>query len=217
MPAKTQGGATMYQLKAMNHRHEGLLTWLLLNPHRPLGDCARDLGYTQAWVSNVVHSDMFQALYRAECAKRNEIAVHTISSKLGRLTAAVLDRSIERIENGTATEKFLDNTRRGCLEALGYTSKREEAGPQKHLHVHVDGQTLIAARERAAQAHLGRSAQVLELPPPEEPQMALFEATSGVAGKTPLMDAESCDFEPEDALSLLGLSPPVNGAIEASL
>ncbi len=41
-------------------RHEAILRWLLLNPTRPLKDCARETGYSPSHVSRIFKSPDFQ-------------------------------------------------------------------------------------------------------------------------------------------------------------
>lgn len=224
MPTVLQDRSHLPQLRAMNHRHEGLLSWLILNPHRPLYECARELGYSPTWVSMVVHSDMFQALYREECQKRNQLAVHTITNKLSGLTVLALDKSIEKIESGSATERFLGETTKNALAALGYGAKSEAQGTQKHLHVHVDGNALVEARERAAQLHRGSSrSSVIELPVTEPEVRGPSDGQkqfpfNDVQNQSPFTGEQPSLFEPvpgevDDILALLGDSP----SVEASL
>lgn len=224
MPAILSDRSHLPQVRSMNHRHEAILTWLLLNPHRTLEECARELGYTRSWLSLVIHSDMFQAVYRAECERRNEVAVHTITAKLSQLTVRAIEKAHERIEAGTASERFLAETQKNSLAALGFGSRPSAGEAQKHLHVHVDAQTLMAARERAATFHRGASrADVQRTSDPA----AIDTDTQGVSGPPEnviemvpaqmqlglgLEPAPCANFEsPEDgesAFDILGLNTP---------
>lgn len=147
------------QINSLNHRHQGVLEWLILNPDKPLGDCAKHLGYTLSWVSQIVHSDMFQARYKQLCEEAGQEAVHTINNQLKAATATALEKTIERLE-GTPTERFLGETLKTTLEALGFSGGGHSQngngnGNQQHLHLHVDGALLVEARERALQLKSG--------------------------------------------------------------
>ena len=132
----------------LNHRHRQIVNWLVLNPDKTLGDCARFFGYTQAWLSTLIHSDTFQAEYRQRCREVGAAAVHTINAKLAGTAAATLDAVKERIEQGVASERLLGDTMKTTLQALGYTGGQAASGPElhQHQHLHVDAETLQRAR-----------------------------------------------------------------------
>jgi hypothetical protein len=143
-------------ISRINHRHEAIILWLLTYPDRTLGDCAAYFGYTQPWLSRIIHTDMFQAAYRAKAEELGTATIHTIKDKLTNLAAITLEKATERIESGVASERFLGETMRGTLSALGYGSAPAQVDARsQNLHVHLDAETIIAARERAAQARSG--------------------------------------------------------------
>jgi hypothetical protein len=137
----------MHQLKDINHRHEQIVNWLILNPDKPLGDCARFFGYSQPWLSQVVHSDMFQALYQERCRAVGALAVHTIANELGVLTAETIEKCREKLQI-QPSERFLGDTLRTTLQALGYGASPSNGNGV--VNVQVNAQTIIQARERAA-------------------------------------------------------------------
>ena len=143
----------MYQLLNISHRHEQIINWLLLNPDKPLVECAKYFGYTQTWLSQIIHSDMFQALYRERCAESHTLAVHTITNELSGLTALAIERATDLIETRKASERFLGDTLRTSLAALGYSSGNGNGngnGNSAPLVVQINAQTIIQAREKAA-------------------------------------------------------------------
>ena len=150
---------TMPAIKRVNHRHDAIILWLLSNPDRTLGDCAEYFGYTQAWLSRIIHSDMFQAAYRAKAEELGEATVHTIKDKLTRLAAVTLDKSIERVEHGEVTERFLGETMKTTLAAMGYGAQAPTVDARSQsVHVHIDAERIVEARERAAAARAGSTA-----------------------------------------------------------
>jgi hypothetical protein len=156
----------MYQIAAINHRQEQIINWLIANPHRQLGDCAAYFGYSQPWLSIIVHSDLFQAAYKERCKELGAEVVHTVRNKLTGLAALSLDKTMEKLEAG-ASERFLGETTKNVLQALGYAPAggNGNGGEQKHLHIHVDGATLTAARERAALQREGGNGRELSESP----------------------------------------------------
>ena len=142
-------------VKNLNYRHEAILVWMIANPHRKLGDCARELGYTQPWLSTIIWSDLFQAEYRKRCNEMGEVAVHTTVGRLSRITEKVLDRIDERLDaqgDERVSDQFLLGTMNSTLEKLGYLPEgQKKSGPlvgnaQNVLIVSKDD--LAAARQR---------------------------------------------------------------------
>lgn len=139
-------------MKKLNHRHEAMINWLIANPHRGLGEMARDLGYSQAWVSTVVNSDMFQAAYRRRCEELGEVVTHSISAKLQRAGALWLDRVNRKLEEEEVSERFLAESGRTILKALGGPTEVQQ---HQHIHLMVDAERLERARELAAARFAG--------------------------------------------------------------
>lgn len=112
----------MPEIQDMTYRHEAILRWLVCNPHRPLKDCARELGYTQAWLSIIVHSDIFQARLRHMQDNLNDGALVDIRQKLQGIAHAALDKMADSIEF-TDDPKMLLDVADKALNRLGYGSK----------------------------------------------------------------------------------------------
>lgn len=113
---------TNNKIKNPSHKHEILIQWLLENPHRSLGEAAAELGYTQAWLSIMIHSDLFQAKF-AE-VREHYFGSHfaEIGEKLEGLAHAALDKLVQQVELNDSPE-FLLKTADKALERLGYGSK----------------------------------------------------------------------------------------------
>lgn len=143
--------ANSVQIKNLNHTHLAIIDWLVLNPERSLGECAKEMGFTQSWLSVVVHSDMFQAAYKEVCEQRHCEAVHTIVNELGGLAALGIAKMAEKIESGAASERLLTEATRTALEGLGYIGRASGGGAsaQASVSIVVDPEKLRAARERA--------------------------------------------------------------------
>jgi len=134
-------------MKSLSHRHDYILDWLICNPHRSQRECARELGYTEAWLSQIINSDLFQAEYKKKCRERGLVAVHSIANQMTSAASLALERSIEILSNGTASERFIGDTRDSLLDRLGF-GKTQDDEPDRHLHIHVDAAEVERARER---------------------------------------------------------------------
>lgn len=145
--------------RGLNYRHEQIVNWLVCNPHRTLGECAAEFNYTQPWLSQLIHSDSFQAVYRTRCEEMKVPMLHSIGNKLSALAAAGLDEQLRRVETGVASEDFVVEATTNALKALGYLGNAAAGppAPQVHEHIHVNASDLAQARERAALVNTQRS------------------------------------------------------------
>src|SRR3990172_4873968 len=150
-------------LKRLNYRHDAIILWLLTYPDRPLGDCAAFFGYTQAWLSQIIHTDMFQAAYREKAQELGKSTIHDIKSKMFNLAAVSLEKATKKIESGGASERFLSDTMKNVLTSLGYGAPvMQNDNRSQQVHLHVSAEQLTEARERAAQARAGSTQAKLD-------------------------------------------------------
>lgn len=139
--------------KGVSFSHEALVFWLLANPEKDLRDCALYFGYSQAWISCIVHSDAFRERYKEQ---QDKLASQLGVDILGRLQSAAdialagLTRKLEEAEN---PEFLLDATDK-LLNRLGYAPKAQPLGVvvnntnAVNVNVSVDPGLLQAAREK---------------------------------------------------------------------
>ena len=146
------GVKVSYQIQKLNHTHDAIMRWLVLNPGRTQGECAVELGMTQAWLSQVINSDMFQAEYRRRCAEAGVADTFAMQSRLGVIGAKALAEIEARLDGGEASERFLTDTAKMTLESLGYGSPAQ-ASASAPVALVVNATIINEARERAAQQH----------------------------------------------------------------
>lgn len=107
------------QIQRISYSHEALINWLLENPDRPLRDAAAYFGYTQSWVSTVIHSDIFQA----KLLLRQDAVFGCIAQDIpSRLRAAAnigLDRVTNILETSNDSKLLIDATDK-ILHRMGY-------------------------------------------------------------------------------------------------
>jgi hypothetical protein len=152
-----------YQVQKLSHRHEQVVNWLVTNPDRTLRDCAEFFGFTPTWISQLVGSDMFQAAYQRRCEEVGQLATHTLVGRLGGLANLAIEKAADRLsdEEAPPTERFIGETLRTTLGALGYTANGNggngSGGNGVALHLHLTSKELDEARERAARLNEGRT------------------------------------------------------------
>lgn len=119
----------MAEIARLSHKHEQLLNWLVLNPDRSLRECADTFGFSQSWLSQVIHSDLFQhALKEKQLAIGVRVA-DSIPQKLRRAADLALEKLTVKLEDTEDPEYILDATDK-ILHRMGYApqSARNPAG-----------------------------------------------------------------------------------------
>lgn len=127
-------------------------------------EIAQTLGYTEAWVSIVVNSDSFQAMYRERLQECFDKVVVPMRDRLGGLAVMAAERVAEQLEEReTCSPRFALDTMNSTLKALGFAEDKGEGGvraenAQVNHYYLADSDLLKEARERIKQR---------ALPPPE--------------------------------------------------
>lgn len=117
------------KLVRLSHTHEQMLNWLVLNPDKNLRECADHFGYTQSWVSSVLHSDLFQAALKDKQLAIAARVAGSIPEKLRRAADVGIEKLTTALENTEDPEFILDATDK-ILHRMGYApvSARNPAG-----------------------------------------------------------------------------------------
>jgi len=117
-------------IKRISFTHEALVNWLVENPERSLRDCAEYFGYTQSWLSQIIHSDIFQARLGARQDAVFAQVAQDIPAKLRGITDVALEKLGRKIEEVEDADFILDATDK-LLHRNGYApnSSRNVGGP----------------------------------------------------------------------------------------
>ncbi len=147
----------MVEIARINHRHEQIINWLIANPDKPLGACAAEFGYTQAWLSQVIHSDAFQAVYRSRATELGELVTHTLKDRITAVALLAMDRSEKLLELGIGSERFVADIAKTTLGALGMptVSNGSANGQQVQVNILVNKETLEASHRAAQEKRFG--------------------------------------------------------------
>lgn len=155
----------MAELARLSHTHEMLLCWLLVNPDKSLRECADHFGYTQSWLSSIIHSDLFQA----ELASRQQGIAAKVADSIPEKLRRAGDIAIEKLTSaleGTEDPEFILDATDKILHRMGYApqSSRNPGGPPGH--VNQQNNFFLSAGDIAeARALIGQSQQAF---PPSE-------------------------------------------------
>lgn len=110
------------QIMSISHVHEAIMNWMIANPHLPLKACAGHFGYTRAWLSTIIHSDLFQARLREKQEEVFSGIKEDLNTKLGALADVGIERLQEKLEHTDDTKTILETTKL-ALASLGFGAK----------------------------------------------------------------------------------------------
>lgn len=140
---------TNTSIARLSHTHEQVINWLIENPERSLRQCADHFGYTQSWLSRLIHSDLFQNKLR----DRQDAVFVSVAQDIPAKLRSLADISIERVcELVAETESpdILVDVFDKTMHRLGYApSSARNPGPapvQNNVFV-VSSADLASARE----------------------------------------------------------------------
>lgn len=142
----------MAELKSLSHTHVAIVDYMLANPQIALGDVAKHFGYTQPWLSQIIHSDAFQNMLKE---KEGHVFHHTvlpIREKMTQVAHMALDKTLhllpQETEVRTASEIAGD-----MLDRLGYGSK--PVGPGG-VQVNIQQNNMVVPNTNAAEIAAAR-------------------------------------------------------------
>lgn len=144
------------RVRILNSTHVFMMDWMLANPGRTQSELADIIGFDRSWVSVVINSDMFQAMYQERLGELKELSFDEREAKIkaGAIEAVdcIREKLAGKIVNGihvSPSERFVIDAAKTLLPAAGYSaptvSKQE---PTRHLHLHVGEDVLARSRER---------------------------------------------------------------------
>lgn len=157
-----------WELKTLNHGHQGVLQWLLANPHRTLLECAKELGYTTVALRLIMSSDAFQAEYAQRAQEAGlEVAHHSfdIRRKLKLLAHTTVDDLLNKAELGLLSPRETLSAGNLALKSLGYGQPSPTSAMQVNLTVNTA--VLEAARSRVLLTKQASEPVTIELPATE--------------------------------------------------
>lgn len=142
-----------YELQELSHRHEGLMNALLANPHMTIKELAAVVNYTPTYVSMLVNSDMFQAELKKRSKEVGLVLGVSVVEKERAAYSMVLEDTMQRIESGKATERFITDTLKSLAPSTRPAVSPLHFAPQ--VNISVSAERIEALREKAAAVKQG--------------------------------------------------------------
>jgi hypothetical protein len=136
--AEFKAPAPQGAIAKMRYSHKAMVDMIVANPWISQGELARNFGYTEGWVSQVIASDAFQA-YLAE--RKNELIDPHIRATIDERMKGLVARSIEILMRKLDDPKVSDETALKALEiagrAAGYGNKSAQVQLNQQFVVQV--------------------------------------------------------------------------------
>jgi hypothetical protein len=158
----------MAEIERISHRHDQIMNWLIANPEKPLSHCAAHFNVTAAWLSTIIHSDVFRDKFGERQEAVFGAVMMDIPAKLKGLADAVMDKLAEDIQTSTTEHKdFHLDAFDKIMHRAGYApaSARSPAPPSVHLTVNA----AILAEARKAMTYATLPSEVTSPSSPSEP------------------------------------------------
>jgi hypothetical protein len=149
----------MAELKSLSHTHQAIMDYLMANPTVALGDVAKEFGYTQPWLSQIIHSDAFQVMLKEKQGMAFHHTVMTLKEKIHVVAHQTMDKMAELVKD-TQDLRTVKDVAEGMLDRLGYGAKPVAApggmnltiNQQNNVHMTNSNAAEIAAARAILQA-----------------------------------------------------------------
>jgi hypothetical protein len=134
-------GQIVEGIKEVSYTHDAMIDLMIATPSISQGELAKHFGYTQMWVSKIIHSDAFQAKLQERKAELVDPTIRASVEERFRTVAALsLDKLINKLADPTQIcgDDFLLKTAKLAGDALGYGARSGQgAGGQTNIAVVV--------------------------------------------------------------------------------
>lgn len=141
----------------LSPRHDMIMIFILANPTLSMGAIAKEFCVSAAWLSQVIHSDVFQEKLRE---RQDRVFHHTLlplREKIEHLAHRTLDRLTEHVEMNSMPVEELRKTSVDTLKALGYGTSAAVIvnNEQNNTYLAAPADALAEARSRIGKRAIG--------------------------------------------------------------
>lgn len=172
----------MPEIKKVSPKHELIMQMILADPSRKLGDIAREVGVSQAWLSTIIHSDAFQRKLKERQEELFSATVMSLQEKVVGTAAVAVEKLAEGIEQASPTgdREYIANTAEMLLKASGFTGKADASIKATQQNFFFSPDALEIAREKMRQRAIERGTLKVDqhagdIPLPQEDYSCLDE------------------------------------------
>lgn len=115
------------ELATVSHVHEAIMNWMIANPERSQRECADAFGYTQSWLSTMVHSNLFQARLKEKQSELFSVIAGSIQEKMSAAADIGVQKLAAKLEE-SEDAKFILSATSLMLDKLGFGAATRVAG-----------------------------------------------------------------------------------------
>jgi len=153
-------GSSNVQLTRLTPRHYALMDHILSHPTTSMGDIAVSFGVTQAWLSTVYHSDLFQHVLSERRAAIQSDFDRTTLGKLRAIADKGLDNLTTALDDEETPLSMQQSITEMALKGLGVLGSKAQPAPTVVINNHQSStnmtqgdlaEAIRAARERIMQ------------------------------------------------------------------
>lgn len=147
--------------KKWNWWYDRIIDWMILNPDKTKGDCARELNCSESWLSIITNSDMFRdawAVRSKEASGAALLGVHEKGLAAAELALNALNKRLEVQADVLPITTLLEITD-VTMKRFGYQTDKKSPGPtvqNNYFMGEVSQQELADARASMAQVAVAR-------------------------------------------------------------
>lgn len=138
------------QIKRLTPRHDTILAFVMANPTVKRGEVARLFGVTEAWLSTIIHSDIFQARLSERTDQVFSETLVPLCEKVTALAHKSIDHLLDKVDTMQVDGQF--KTAEMALKMAGYGTQqsRNPTAPlvQQNNFYAATPELLKAARDR---------------------------------------------------------------------
>ncbi len=118
----------MAEIQRVSIKHEAIMDYIMAFPTVKLGDVAKHFGVTQPWLSQIIHSDAFQEMYKGKAESAFSHTVLSLREKMETAAHIAMDRLLETLPFETEVSTISD-VGESMLDRLGFSPKSPAAAP----------------------------------------------------------------------------------------
>lgn len=149
------------QLKTLRPKHHAIMDFLLANPKIPYSAVATEFNVTQAWLSTVVNSDVFQAQLRSRRSLMDDHVNRDIVSRLHTIAKKGLEEMECMLDDEEVSSATKLDVAKTSLTALGYLGSKGASPVTVNVQNNTQNNTISARSSILQEARNRLQAQAM--------------------------------------------------------
>lgn len=151
--------------RGMSDVHKAFADYMLMNPGCRLREMAAHFGYSVAWISTVINSDMFKAYFETRRQGIDVAIANDLPSRLAAAAHLATERMIDTLETTSDPEILIDAFDK-VLHRYGYAPNAKGGAQQASVInntqnvFYLNKDDLAAARQQLLEAHKPKELEI---------------------------------------------------------